>query len=469
MTAKSGRCLSELRKIRTTQRRSTNPTDLDLALTSIDRSLKAAEDFVRDTLGKNNDPRNAHRALLSILEVRDKTTESHATLLQACESYWQRFCGKAYCFEDLRTSISSLDRPSQMALLKQMSKEVVADKEKTEARPDASIPALNALKFRYCFSLAIETSNEDLEHFAYDALKMYQKYLDTPSPCPEAGLLAAMALVRLASYPASMFRNDQHLLRAVFVLETCRALTKDYYPYSLLLLQIKSLLGLMSLVMREFQGLNIKNMQWETTGHLLLSRISTSHPHMVGTSAPLEARFEPLKALGVALTVSENSEDSLSTQIRSGLNHGSYVNVVESVRMRSDLKHSMSKQIFVHEGIRIKQLFSLPDVDSIPPQPGALLPQFLTLRTKTNDTLTTVQLVDNRDFSYLPSYEAPGAIEFGEYLRHGPLPRVSDTIAYNLALLTPDPETMAQSCRNVQSDHLSHERRAFRSPSFNRN
>ena len=237
---------------------------------------------------------------------------------------------------------------------------------------------------------------------------MYQKSVKASSPCPEIALLAAVSLVRLAfevqSASDSNFRHDQLLLQATFVLEACRSISKDYYPYSLLSLHLKSLLGLMSLVMKDFQGLNIKNVQWETSGHLLLTRVSTTHPHIAGGSTPFpDVRIEPLRALHAALTVSDNAGESLSAQIRSGLKNGSYANVIDSVVMRSDFEKSLSKQIFDQEAIRINRLLSLPGEDQIPPR--------------------AAQLTDNRDFSYLPFYEASEDKDVWQHLRPGPMPR----------------------------------------------
>ena len=377
-------------------------------LTETSRLLRNAKVRITTTLGKQENLRTAHQALLAITEAQEPSSETYDELHQACEKYWQKFRRKAYCFEDIRRSLSSLDQQKQQKFLDQLSsKESEDNASEISDASDGTTPALNLLKLRYYFSLPVGVSRDQLEKFVCDALGVYHTSFDGSSPCPEAGLLAAMALVRLAfgglAESKSAPRYDQGLLQAVFVLETCRTRIKDYYPYSLLLLQIKSLLGFMSLAMKDFKSLNVKNVQWETTGHLLLTRISTTHPRSAGITTPSEeAGIEPLRALGSALFMSDSAGESLSTQVRSGLKNGSYINVIESVEMRSDLEHSLNKHLFIQEEARIKQLLAVPDAQDIPLRPS--------------------RLVDNRDFSYLPSYEAEESPAFEHYLRSGPLP-----------------------------------------------
>jgi N-terminal acetyltransferase B complex non-catalytic subunit len=377
-------------------------------LTDDSRLPEDAKIQITDTLEKQGNLRTAHQALLAINRTPESFSDTLGELFRACENYWQKFRRKAYCFEDIRTPLSTLGRQMQEKFLNQLcSEESKEDASEKKDASDTTTPALNLLKLRYYFSLRVGVSEKTLEKFACDALEVYQMSLDGNSQCPEAALLAAMALVRLAfaglAQTKSARRYDQYLLQAVFVLETCRGRIKDYYPYSLLLLQIKSLLGLMSLAMKDFRSLNIKNVQWETTGHLLLTRISTTHPSSVATATPSEeGGIEPLQAVAAALLMSENSGESLSTQIRSGLKSGSYVNIIESVDMRSDLEHSLNKHLLIQEEARIKQLLSVSDVEDIPLRPS--------------------RLVDNRDFSYLPSYEAEGNPAFRQYLRSGPVP-----------------------------------------------
>jgi N-terminal acetyltransferase B complex non-catalytic subunit len=408
MTENCGCSLSELQKVQEIPSKSNHSTWSGATLTYTLRRLQKGKVLITNALGMHENLRIAHQALLAMIQAQEPSNDTHDELYRACENYWQKFRRKAYCFEDIKNSLSALGQQRQEKLLEQLSSEEPEDETSgTNGASDSTTPALNLLKLRYCFSLPVGVSEGLLESFACDALRLYRTSLDGSSQCPEAALLAAMALVRLAftglAEAKSAPRYDQCLLQAVFILEACRTRIKEYYPYSLLLLQIKSLLGLMSLAMKDFKGLNIKNIQWETTGHLLLTRISTSHPRAAGSIVPSDdAGTEPLRALTASSFMSESSSESLSAQIRSGLKNGSYVNVIESVDMRSNLQNSLNKHIIIQEEARIKQLLSVPDVEDIPLRPS--------------------HLADNRDFSCLPSYEAEGAPAFEQYLHPGPIP-----------------------------------------------
>lgn len=388
--------------------RANTPWCTYIVLTDKPRLVQDGKAFVMSFLQKQGSLRAAQQALLGMIQILEPHSGPDGELLRSCEDYWHKFRSKAYCFEDIKSVLSELDQPKQERFLDTLSSRSSKEEEGgTKDASESNNAALNLLKLRYCFSLPVGVSPEQLHKFVCDSLEVYRTSLDGSAPCPEAALLSAMALVRLAfaglAKSKSAERSDQDLLQAVFLLESCRSRTKDYYPYSLLLLQIKSLLGLMSLAMTDFRSLNVKNVQWETTGHLLLTRISTSHPRSAGTATPSEeAGTEPLRALAAALVMSENAGESLSAQIGSGLKNGSYVTVIESVDMRSDLEYSLNKHVFIQEEARIKQLLSTPDAEEIPLRPS--------------------HLIDNRDFSYLPSYEADGSPAFGHYLRSGPLP-----------------------------------------------
>ena len=319
------------------------------------------------------DLRNAHLADLAVLQIPLNPETSQREILKACGNYWQKFRRKVYCFADLKDSINSLNQQHQRDFLDHLDQSPEINADGAKASPDRMIPKLNGLKMKYCFDLSTEASKSELELFAHEALHLYRESLKATSPCPEAALLAAMTLARLAFSSTSGMRvdgTDAYLLQASFILEACRTLTQEYYPYSLLLLKVEAVLGLMSLAMKAFKQLNIKNMQWETTGHLLLTRISTLHPQAFGRSTPSEDKgIEPLRALGSALSMSDGSGESLSIQIRSGLKNGSYVNVIESLDMRSDLEHSLSREVYAYDEARIKRILNLPDIDEIRSRP----------------------------------------------------------------------------------------------------
>ena len=97
--------------------------------------------------------------------------------------------------------------------------------------------------------------------------------------------------------------------------------------------------------MGDFKKLSVKNLQFETVGHLILTRISSSQPGLGGGQNDLDPLFE----LDTSLTVLENADNTLVRGIREGLRFGSYSNIYNSVKMRSDIEQSVNKQIYAIE------------------------------------------------------------------------------------------------------------------------
>lgn len=293
-------------------------------------------------------------------------------LLQTCRQYSEAFLEKAFCFDDLKDSLQLLDETHH--------KEFTHNAEQMEG----NLAQLFALKVLYN-SISLDDHglgrqrNQQLLAFAYKALKLYQKSLSEAPSCPEAALLAVLAILHLRTQKP----QHQQILVAVTILDLARSKFEDYYILTVLLVQLQSHLGLLSLAMKNFTRLSIKNMQWETVGHLILTRMSTLHPAFDGTVGDLD----PLLAVETSLTVLENADNALVRGIREGLRFNSYSNIYNSVKMRSDIEGSLNKQICAIEERRLSRWRPGSDDNSI------LAPL---------DTSET--LVDKRDASYLPNY-----------------------------------------------------------------
>lgn len=360
--------------------------------------------------------REPQRARLELLRIQSRAENDYEDLLLACAQYWQDFQQKAFCFDDVKAAISAIDPSSMLEVLEKLKGPPGPDENQSKIS-GSMVAVLNELRFRYCFTVPIGENTDQLQEFAAEALSTFRASLETSAPGPEAALLAAMAMVRLAySKPPAAYALPQsapYLLQASLILEACRLRATDYYPASLLSLRIGSLLGMVSLVMRDFKGLSIKNVQWETTGHLLLTRISTTHPHRFGpTSPPGVEDTSPSRALDSALAISTAFQSTINSQIRSGLKHSSYANIAESVGLKRDLELSLSRQLFLIEEARINWLLSKPQRFEHRSRP--------------------VISVDKRDSCQVPVYVSNTAPNIWSYLECGPLP--SDTWLDALAL-----------------------------------
>ena len=312
--------------------------------------------------------RNAHLARFAVIQAR-RSDDFQAQICQACELYWQKFRRKAFCFEDLKAPLAALDDSQRQITLDHITHDFGSVTDGSEQKLVDAATSINMLKLRYCFVAKCQDVSVSLGQIACDAIELYRRSLQTAPACFEAAILGAVALTKMAhNLPAS---RERCLLQAVLILKACRNRNEDYYPYLPCLLKLESALGLMSLAMKDFKRLSLKNIQWETAGHLILTRISTTHPQASGVSTPSsDAGLDPVKAIRAGVQMWDSAGETLSAQVRSGLKNGSYVNVLETLDLRSELERSLSRQLFLREDSRTRRLLDLPDMDGIATIPG---------------------------------------------------------------------------------------------------
>ncbi|OCT54475.1 hypothetical protein CLCR_00775 [Cladophialophora carrionii] len=341
---------------------------------STDQSLqKQSEGTLESICTTRPIVRSAYIAKLSLLQRQRSDQIDQDALLQACREYSEAYSEKAFCFDDLKDALRRLDKQHWDKFLR-----IAEQKQGHSAQ-------LFALKVVYSSIPAADsepahTRNQKLLALAHRVLKLYRASIAEPPSCPEAALLAALAILHL------QIQDPQHqrVLVAASILEIARSKFEDYYILTVLLVRLQAHLGLLSLAMQNFTKLSIKNMQWETVGHLILTRISTLHPAFDGGVGDLE----PLLAAETGVTVLENADTALVRGIREGLRFNSYSNIYNSVQMRSDIERSMNKQICAIEERRVSRWrgSEFDDATVLPP----------------TDPLKA--LVDKRDYSYMPSY-----------------------------------------------------------------
>ena len=327
----------------------------------------------------------------------DSDSIAYADLLIMCTQYYRLHKDKSICYDDLKGSFATLDEAHQKEFKTFLDEEV-------EQNP-TTWNRLFQLKYeRLTEPLEANDQEEDdregrlLTH-ASRSIALYQSSLTDKSTCPEVGLLGAMDLLLLSA--TNEDKSTDYLLRAILLLELCRSKFEDYYPYSILLIQCYINVGLMSLAMEVFVKLSIKNLQWEYVAHIMLTRISSLHPHQHGKG---ENSFNPSGALEAGLVVLERSNDALNHGIRDGLKHGSYSNIIDSVELKRNLQTSLNRQLYALEDRKIGRLLGEADADD-----GTLF-------------VRAQKTVDKRDFSFLPRYSKLDH-EIYDMLRPGPLPR----------------------------------------------
>ncbi len=304
----------------------------------------------------------------------DRESIPHTDLLIMCTQYYRLHKDKSICYDDLKGSFATLDATRQKDFKAFLDEEV-------EQKP-TTWNRLFQLKYERLTEPAEEDDREArlLSH-ASRSMALFQSSLTEKAACLEAGLISAMDLLLLSAFNES--RSTEYVLRAILILEVCRAKFEDYYPYAILLIQCYINIGLMSLAMEVFVQLSIKNLQWEYVAHLMLTRISTLHPYQHGKG---EYSFNPSGALQAGLVVLERSSEALNYGIRDGLRNGSYSNILDSVELRRDLQKSLNRQLYALEERKIGRLIGETDADD----------RIFVVRAEA--------AVDKRDFSFLPRY-----------------------------------------------------------------
>ncbi|KAK5951571.1 hypothetical protein OHC33_007249 [Knufia fluminis] len=315
-----------------------------------------------------------HRqALLAKIEVlaHDAKEDSNSSkkLLDACQQYYEAFGSKAFCFDDLiqRLRIAGAETVSGF--------QGGLNDEPPSSTPSAR--SLFLLKLEYYLLCTAPSSARDFPSFASKALDLYLAAQGNESIAAEAVFLAALALLRLA-YKSG---DSAALLQSSMVLHTAHKKFKDYYPLHVLLVQVQMASGQIHLAMDNFAHLSVKNMQWETVGHLLLTRISTLHPRQHGRG---DDSLNPSGALDTALYVSGNSQRSVDRAIADGLKQGSYSNVIGTAELKNNLRRSLNRQLYMIEQCKIQRALGLAAVHSFDPYEDAL--------------------TDLRDMSFMPTY-----------------------------------------------------------------
>jgi len=227
-----------------------------------------------------------HRqALLAKINLLASSTKMDSDfspkLLEACQEYYEHFGSKTFCFDDLiqslRTAGTEVVRSFQSGI----------EDERPSNMP--SPRSLFSLKLEYHVLSTTEPASQDIANFASKALKLYSAGQDNESIASEAALLSALALLRLAHKS----KDPALILQSSMVLHTACSKFKDYYPLRILLIQLQMASGQIHLGMQNFSKLSVKNLQWETVGHLLLTRISTLHPRQHGHGGLVESIRRP--------------------------------------------------------------------------------------------------------------------------------------------------------------------------------
>jgi len=339
-------------------------------------------------LSRQPQHRQALLAKLDLLASGTKTDQSLLPrLLDACQQYYEHFGSKTFCFDDLIQRLRMVGAGAVESFQESIKTEPLSSN-------GPSVRDLFLLKLEYHILSTSEHPSEHLSNFASRALELYSVAEDNEPIAAEAALLAALALLRVAH----VSKDPAFSLQTSMVLRTACSKFKDYYPLRILLMQLQMASGQIHLAMQDFVHLSVKNLQWETVGHLLLTRISTLHPRQHGRG---EDSLNPSGALDTALYVSRNSQKSIDRAISDGLKQGSYSNIIGTAELKNNLQLSLNRQLFMVEQCKIQRTLGQAAVYPLDPIEG--------------------ELSDLRDMSFMPTYGVEDQV-FAHMLQCGPQP-----------------------------------------------
>ena len=171
----------------------------------------------------------------------------------------------------------------------------------------------------------------------------------------DACFLSISALVRAFEQSNEI----RHLLQAACLAETLLKYDACVHEARLILVYLYMRLGLGSLAMRMFDSLSVKEVQHDTVGHALFTRISLTHPY--STALTRKEAFDPSKRAYHALTFYTRCEERLAENEASVLDHRQTGMIFDLHELRDNLRSSLSRRIIHLEERRLERLVSNTD------------------------------------------------------------------------------------------------------------
>ncbi|KAI7250318.1 hypothetical protein KC343_g1614 [Hortaea werneckii] len=197
-----------------------------------------------------------------------------------------------------------------------------------------------------------EAPSSEVRSFAVKAIRLFHTATTSGarrSPA-DACFVAISATVRLFEQATS-----QHfLLHAAYLAESLLRVNEHIHEARLILVYLYMRLGLASLAMKYFDSLNVKEIQNDTVGHVLFTRLSLLHPHP--TTVRKKETYDPLKQLRRILDVYVRCEDKLADTEANVLHHGQTGMLFDLHELRESLRFSQTRRLALLEWRRIGRL-----------------------------------------------------------------------------------------------------------------
>ncbi|KAI7081529.1 hypothetical protein KC356_g9065 [Hortaea werneckii] len=216
-----------------------------------------------------------------------------------------------------------------------------------------SLPAeIEKSKQQFATLIRNEAPSSEIRSFAIDAIRLFHTATTSGarrSPA-DACFVAISATIRLFEQTTCQY----YLLHAAYLAESLLRVNEHIHEARLILVYLYMRLGLASLAMKYFDSLNVKEIQNDTIGHVLFTRLSFLHPHP--TTVRKKETYDPLKQLRRILDVYVRCEDKLADTEANVLHHGQTGMLFDLHELRDSLRFSRTRRLALLEWRRIGRL-----------------------------------------------------------------------------------------------------------------
>lgn len=253
------------------------------------------------------------------------------------------------------------------------------------------------LKHQFAMLVESQASANAVKQFTINAIRLFHTATANLTSNSRRGpadacFLAISALVRLWEQTGQL----NYLLHAAYLADSLLKFDTHIHEARLILVYLYMRLGLGSLAIQLFESLRVKEVQHDTVGHALFTRLPVIHPQTVSLGhTKKDGSFDPEQRMQQALAVYTRCEARLSETEAEVLNHGQTGMIFDLHELRRSLTGSLTQRLIILERRRSGRLLGAQsssakskskdeqDVDLMWPR-------------KTANWLT---VKDNRDFS----------------------------------------------------------------------
>ncbi|KAJ7235444.1 actin cytoskeleton organization protein [Mycena haematopus] len=337
-------------------------------------------------------------ALLALLEL-EKRAQSHGIsndpnrIVDLMKRYFEEIGDKACCYEDLKPylTLEGEDAARWKSFLQSLAPSFASDNDLRRLinshkllRQSLSLDELN---------VGAETDRASLYIRQYlEGLKLGASLPPTElQPADDLALLAGNVFVSLWK----MSNDEKYLYNAVALLEFALTKSKQSFHTRLMLIRIYRLLGAPSLALEHYRIMQIKQVEYDTLSHFVLSRSST---FSLAASGDLTLATECIESSQIYIS---NTQDT-GEYIARAFTGEKYSQIPEFIIFEDRLDNSLQRDLIKIEHLRMRLSHEAISSDIIDMELIELKFIFDRLHH------------DNRDFEILADYQPRGSQKFNE-------------------------------------------------------